>query len=174
MKLQVNDWQFILLLPLALLTAMTTIMADVEALRAHTHRLGLTLNSHAVRDAQELRRAISRMESERLQAAIVFNTPLLLAHRDTLVKALSQILPVISEGRDFARAGALLTYSADYVDMYRRSAAYVDKILKGARPGEIPIERAVTFDLVVNMKTAKALGISIPESILLGANEVLR
>ena len=95
-------------------------------------------------------------------------------HRHTLIDAVAHRLPVISDARILARAGALLTYSVDWLDMFRRSAAYVDKILKGAKPEDLPIEQPIKFTLVVNLKTAKALGIKVPESILVRADEIIR
>ena len=81
------------------------------------------------------------------------------------MNSIAHRLPVISDGRFFAEAGALLTYSVDWPDMFRRSAGYVAKILKGAKPGDLPVEQPTKFELVVNLKTAKTLGITIPESI---------
>ena len=83
-------------------------------------------------------------------------------------------LPVIYGSRQFTDAGGLMSYGPNYGDVFRRSAVYVDKILKGARPGDLPIEQPTKFEFVVNLKTAKALGITIPQSILLRADEVIR
>ena len=84
-------------------------------------------------------------------------------------------VPVISDGKHFAEAGALLSYSPNFEDMWRRGAVYVDKkILKGAKPGDLPVEQPTKFELVVNLRTARALGITIPESILLRADEIVR
>jgi len=96
-------------------------------------------------------------------------------HRATLVKLASKArLPVIYYAREFADEGGLMSYGANYGDLFRRSAGYVDKILKGTKPGELPIEQPTKFELVVNLKTVKAVGITIPESILLRADEVIR
>ena len=97
------------------------------------------------------------------------------AHRMTLLKLASKArLPAIYGARRFADEGGLMSYGPNYGDMLRRSAGYVDKILKGAKPGDLPIEQPTKFELVVNLKTAKALGMTIPESILLQADEVIR
>ena len=86
--------------------------------------------------------------------------------------ALEHRLPTMGVGQ-FAQAGGLLAYSADYTDMFRRAAVYVDKILKGAKPADLPVERADKLFLVVNLKTAKALGLTMPPSILIQADKVL-
>jgi putative ABC transport system substrate-binding protein len=83
-------------------------------------------------------------------------------------------LPTIYSARQYVEEGGLMSYGANYGDLMRRSASYVDKILKGAKPGELPIEQPNKFHFAVNLKTAKALGVTIPESILLRADEVIR
>jgi putative ABC transport system substrate-binding protein len=81
---------------------------------------------------------------------------------------------VVGAGRDVAESGALLTYSPDFFDMWRRSSVYVDKILKGSKPGDLPIQQATKLQLIVNLKTAKALGVTIPESILVRADQIIQ
>jgi ABC-type uncharacterized transport system substrate-binding protein len=89
------------------------------------------------------------------------------------MRSVGRRLPVISDGRFFAEAGALLTYSVDWPDLFRRSASYVDKILRGAKPGDLPIEQPTKFELVVNLQTAKALGVKVPQSILVRADKII-
>jgi putative ABC transport system substrate-binding protein len=97
------------------------------------------------------------------------------AHRTTLLNLASKArLPTMHAARHFVDEGGLMSFGTNSGDMFRRSAGYVDKILKGAKPGDLPIEQPTKFELVVNLKTAKALGITIPQSILLQADEVIR
>jgi putative ABC transport system substrate-binding protein len=118
--------------------------------------------------------ALKTIQKERPQVLVVWSSPLLTQHRGTIMKAIGQQLPVISDGRFFAEAGALVTYSVDWPDLFRRSASYVDRILRGAKPGNLPIEQPTKFELVVNLQTAEALRIRIPESILVRADRVIR
>ena len=87
---------------------------------------------------------------------------------------MAETLPTLVENKEMAAAGALMSLGPNIVDSYRRSATYVDKILKGAKPGELPMEQPTTFDLFVNLKTARALGMTIPQSVLVQATQVIR
>ena len=101
--------------------------------------------------------------------------PYFFNHRTTLLSLASKTrLPVIYGERNFVEAGALMSYGPNFGDMFRRSAVYVDKILKGAKPGDLAIEQPIKFELVVNLKVAKTLGLTIPESLVVQANEVIR
>jgi len=96
-------------------------------------------------------------------------------HQQTIVDLLARIgLPAAYPDREFVEAGGLIAYAVNYRDLYFRFASFVDKIFKGAKPGELPVEQPTKFELVVNLKSAKALGLSIPQSILLRADEVIR
>jgi putative ABC transport system substrate-binding protein len=145
-----------------------------NANRTLADSLGLSLHTYGVRNLDEMRSAFSRFARDRIQALVVWPTPLMLLHRQSILESTSHKIPVIGEGPEFAEAGALVTYSADYVEMWRHAAVYVDKILKGAKPADLPIEQPTRFTLRVNLKTAKELGITIPQSILLQADEVIR
>ena len=100
--------------------------------------------------------------------------PLFVGVRQALVELAAQHRIAVSyDNRLIAEAGGLMSYGPDTVDMYRRSASYVDKILKGAKPAELPIEQPTKFELVINLKTAKALGLTVPQSLLARADEVI-
>jgi len=136
--------------------------------------LGLSLRTYGVHNLDEIRGAFARFDKDRLQALIVWPTPLMLLHRQNILGLASHKIPVIGEGSEFAEAGALIIYSANYIEMWRHASVYVDKILKGAKPSDLPIEQPTTFVLRVNFKTARDLDITIPESILLQADEIIR
>jgi putative ABC transport system substrate-binding protein len=122
----------------------------------------------------EIEPAISRLAKEGAQALIVFASPMFNVERRRIVTlALAKRWAVIGASSEFADAGALLSYGADNTENYRRAAAFVDKILKGARPGDLPMEQPTKVDLVVNTTTAKVLGLSIPPEILLRADRVI-
>ena len=135
---------------------------------------GITVRVFPVDSPTGLQAALKAIRRERPQVLMVWSSPLMTQHRRTIMEAVAHRMPVITDGQNFAQAGALLTYSVDWLDMFRRSAAYVDKILKGARPGDLPIEQPTKFNLVVNLKTATMLNIEVPETILVRADEVIR
>src|SRR6185503_14558559 len=118
--------------------------------------------------------AVSASRRAHAQALYVIEDSLFFIHRTTLIKLASKArLPTIWGQRASANAGAFMSYGPIFPDLYRRSAGYVDKILRGANPQDLPIEQPTKFELVVNLKTAKTLGLTIPESILLRADEVI-
>jgi putative ABC transport system substrate-binding protein len=136
--------------------------------------LGLVLDLVKIEEASQLEGAFSTIHSRRHQALVVLPTPVFAANvtriADLSVKAR---IAVVADGRQFADAGGLMAYGASYTDQLRRAATYVDRILKGAKPGDLPIERPTKFELVINLKTAKTLGLTIPSMLLLRADHVI-
>jgi putative ABC transport system substrate-binding protein len=126
------------------------------------------------RTLEEIEAALSAIDRVRPQALFVFASPLFNVHRERIFGFLSARVPTVSEGIEFAEAGALITYSPNWKDMFNRSAAYVDKVLKGAWPSNLPVEQPTKFDLAVNLKTAETLNIKVPESILVRADQIIR
>jgi len=141
-----------------------------EAARA----LGLTLVPVEARGLDALEQAFETMVREQMQAFILLGDAVLLNYRQQIaVMALRNRLPAASGLREEAEAGFFLTYGVDFRDLSRRAAAFVDKIFKGAKPGELPVEQPTKFELVVNLKTAKALSVEVPPSVLGRADEVI-
>ena len=137
-------------------------------------QLGLSVRIHSVRKPADLDRAFSAMMADKAEAVFVL-PDLMLAHEATRIArlALAQRLPTMAWGSWFTGVGCLMSYSAHYDQINHRLAFYVDRILKGAAPGDLPIEQPTTFKLSINLKTAKTLGLKMPESILLLADEVI-
>jgi putative ABC transport system substrate-binding protein len=128
-----------------------------------------------VRTPEDFGAAFTAARRAHAHAVYVLDGPLFNYHRAILVKEATKArFPTIYGAREFPEEGGLMSYGANSIDLFRRSAGYVDKILKGAKPGDLPIEQPTKFELVVNLKTAKALGLTFPESILLHADEVIR
>ena len=147
----------------------------IEGLKAVAPSLSIELSFVGARTPEQFSPGFSAVSRAHAQALCVNEDPLFFTHRTTLLRLAAKArLPVIYAERNFAEAGALMSYGANYEDMFRRAAGYVDKILKGAKPGDLPIEQPTKFELVVNLRTAKALGITIPESIMLRADEVIQ
>src|SRR5262249_31919314 len=126
------------------------------------------------RSPTEVAGAVSAATKGEASALLVLGGPMLFIERARIVDlAAKGRMPVYSTQREYAEAGGLLTYGIVQRDNFRRAATYVDKILKGAKPGDLPVEQPTTFELVINLKTAKALGLTIPPSLLLRADEVI-
>ena len=136
--------------------------------------LGLQVQPVAVRNATEFDSAFLAIVQGHADAVLVLTTPLFVAGAQPLAElALTHKLPSVFTPRENVEAGGLMSYSPNRVDYYRRGAIYVDKILKGARPADLPVQQPTKFELVINLKTAKALGLTIPESFLSRVDEVI-
>jgi putative ABC transport system substrate-binding protein len=140
---------------------------------AAAHNLGLEVLPLEIRRAEDIAPAFEALRGD-AQALYVVSKPLAgtnMVRINTL--ALGLRLPTVHGLREYAEAGGLMSYGPNIPDLFRRAADYVDKILRGAKPGDIPVEQPTKFDLVINLTTAKALGLTIPESILARADELI-
>jgi putative ABC transport system substrate-binding protein len=148
---------------------------DYKETEAAARLLRLQLQSVEVSRGEDLDRAFSAVTSQHAQALIVQTpNPVLFANRSQIVAfALRNRLPSMYGQKEFADAGGLITYGPSTADLWRRAASYVDKILKGAKPGDLPIEQPTKFELVINLKAAKALGLTIPPSLSARADQVI-
>jgi putative ABC transport system substrate-binding protein len=147
----------------------------VKETEAAARSLGVRLQLLGVRGDDAFDSAFSAVTKERPDALFVLFDPLLFLHRTRIVEfANKNRLPAMYAHREFAEVGGLMAYGADLRDNYRRAAIYVDKILKGAKPADLPVEQPTKFELVINLKTAKALGLTIPQSLLQRADEVIQ
>jgi putative tryptophan/tyrosine transport system substrate-binding protein len=146
----------------------------LQELQAAARSLGMELQIVEVRGPDEFDRAFRAARRARAQGLVVLASPLLNAHRKSLIDhAARNRLPATYEMRSFVADGGLMSYGPNFEDMYRRSARYVDKILRGVSPADLPIEQASRFEFVVNLKTATALGLTIPASVLQQADQVI-
>jgi putative ABC transport system substrate-binding protein len=136
--------------------------------------LGMTLLVLEVEGADAIDRAFMTIRKERPKALIVFGGTVTAHARRIVVLAVKSLLPAIHAAPEDVDAGGLMSYGTNFEDLYRRAAVYVDKILKGAKPAELPIEQPTTFELVINLKTAKQIGLTIHPSVLARADRVIR
>ena len=137
-------------------------------------QLGIQLHSLEVRNPNELDNAFEAATRARAGALVILPDPVISTNLKRIVDfAARSRLPSIYQRSEFADAGGLVTFGPDFADLFRRAATYVDKILKGAKPGDLPVEQPTKLELVVNLKTAKALGITIPQSVLSRADRVI-
>jgi len=146
----------------------------LKAVEEAARTLRLQLQPVGVRTAAELEGAFAAMVRARAQAVLVLGSAFFLAERQRVAElAIKHRLPTMSTLKDVVEAGGLVSYSPNWDDLFRRGAIHVDKILKGAKPADLPVEQATKFELVINLKTAKALGLTIPPSLLQRADQVI-
>jgi putative tryptophan/tyrosine transport system substrate-binding protein len=137
--------------------------------------LGLEFQSLEVRSPGDLEGAFQAATKERAQALVALRNPVIFNQRKRIVElAMKSRLPAIYDDREFVEAGGLMSYGTNQADLYRRAATYVDKILKGAKPADLPVEQPTKFEFVINLKTAKQIGLTIPPNVLARADRVIR
>ena len=144
------------------------------AIQAVAPSLGVEVSPVNVRDAGEIERAVAAFARSSNGGLIVTASALAIVHRDLIITlAARHKLPAVYSERFFVAAGGLISYGPDYVDQYRRAAGYVDRILKGEKPADLPVQAPTKYELVINLKTAKALGLDVPPTLLARADEVI-
>lgn len=155
--------------------SVTSLTAEYAQLTsAAARKLGLTLEGHAIRDLGELPAQLDKIAATRPDALVTVSDQRLIAARKIIAEfALARRLPSVMGVADYARLGGLVAYATNIPEQFRRLASYVDRILKGAKPGELPIEQPNKFELTINLNTARTLGVSVPQSVLLRANRVI-
>jgi putative ABC transport system substrate-binding protein len=147
----------------------------VQAAEVAAKALGVTLQSVGVQGPDDFDRAFAVMTQERPDALLIVTDTLIFVQRSHILDfAATNRLPALYKMRDVVEEGGLMTYGPSFIDRQGRAATYVDKILKGAKPADLPVEQPMRFELVINLKTAKALGITIPPSLLVFADEVIK
>jgi len=150
-------------------------MTSVRDLEASTDRFRLAFQSFGVRSGDEVGEAFEAMRRERIDCLIVVSGPLMYYERNRIIGLAAKYrIPAIYGAAEYVEAGGLLSYGPSYPDLARHAAVYVDKILKGANPGDLPIEQATTFELVINAKTARALGVVVGPAMLARADRVVQ
>jgi putative ABC transport system substrate-binding protein len=144
------------------------------AIQAVAPSLRVEVNPINIRDAEEIERAVAAFAHSANGGLIATAGPASTRHRDLIVKLAAQhTLPAVYYERFFVAGGGLISYGPDFIDQYRRAAGYVDRILKGEKPADLPVQAPTKYELVINLKTAKALGLTIPTSVLARADEVI-
>jgi putative tryptophan/tyrosine transport system substrate-binding protein len=147
----------------------------VKATQAAARALGLQCQSIEVRDSKGFDSAFEAATKERAQALLTSPGPVINTHQARIVEfAAKNRLPAMYAGPEFVDAGGLMSYAPNYTDQYRRAATYVDKILKGAKPADLPVEQPTKFEFIINLKTAKQIGLTIPPNVLVRADKVIK
>jgi putative tryptophan/tyrosine transport system substrate-binding protein len=148
---------------------------QIRETTAAARTLGIQLHAVDVRGSNDFEQAFEAATKERAGALLTLDDPLFFTHRSKIVElAATRRLPAIYGFGEFVEAGGLMSYAANLANMYHRAAGYVAKILKGAKPGDLPIEQPTKFELVINLKTAKQIGLTIPANVLARADRVIR
>jgi putative ABC transport system substrate-binding protein len=141
-------------------------------LRELASQIGVSVCAIPVRSLEDIRALPQAITEHRAQAVLIWTTVFTYQHHRAIVESIPYPLPVLTDG--LYVGGVVLSYSVDWLNAFKRSASYVDKILRGANPGDLPIEQPTRFRLVVNLKSASALGIKVPESIRVHADEIIQ
>ena len=147
---------------------------QLKEMEAAAKTLALLLQPLAVRTASDVEGALHAATQAKAQAIITMDDPMILSQRVRIAEfGLQQFMPVIGEFRPTTQAGALMNYGPNPIDLWKRAAGFVDRIFNGAKPADLPVEQPTKFELVINLKTAKALGLTIPPALLAVADEVI-
>jgi putative ABC transport system substrate-binding protein len=147
---------------------------EVRQMQDPARTLGITLKPVEAGEAGAFERVIADVVREGVDALVVLPDPLTLLERRRIADlAAKHRLPAMYGFKEFVTAGGLMSYGTMQTDLYRRAAAHVDKILRGKNPADVPVEQATRFELVINLKTAKALGVALPQSVLVRADQVI-
>jgi len=151
-------------------------IAEFKEIQIAARALGVQLESPEVRSPQEIESAFKLVTSGRGNALMVLYTVLTSGrnHKQIVELAIKNRLPTMFSERDLIESGGLMSYGPNYTDLHRRAAVFVDKILKGAKPSELPVEQPIKFELIINLKTAKQIGLTIPPNVLARADKVIK
>lgn len=152
-------------------------LAEVKEMKISAQELGVQLHVVAVQEVNdiEIQRIFALITKKPVQAFVLIPTPMFTYYREMIVDlAAKSRLPAIYPHRGYVAAGGLMSYSANPADLFRRAASYVDKILKGAKPAELPVEQPTKFEMIVNLKTARQMGVTFPLQVLMWADEVIQ
>jgi len=149
--------------------------AVLKELEAPAKSLGLKLQSLPIRTLQDFGPAFEAAKKDRIEALLTYPTPLLNTSREKILNFATQSrVPAVYPSSEYVERGGLMSYAPNYTDLFRRSAIYVDKILKGAKPADLPVEQPTKFEFIVNLKAAKQIGLAMPPNVLARADRVIR
>jgi putative tryptophan/tyrosine transport system substrate-binding protein len=153
--------------------AITAGIGQFAAIQSVAAALGVEIIPVNVRDAPEIERAVAEFGRSRDGGLILTGSALAFVHRKLIILAARHKLPAVYQARLFVADGGLMSYGADLPDQYRRAAGYVDRILRGEKPADLPVQAPTKYELAINLKTATALGLTVPPSLLARADEVI-